>query len=122
MANSKKISNTKISTKNEDHRDNSSLLAKENSKDTERTNEEKEKAEKKREPKLNYSAVRKSLILGDSIIKNVDGWKLNRRIKSIVHSISGATTRAMKHHVMGCYVMGQTISEVKNQLRRLQVT
>ena len=44
------------------------------------------------------------LILGDSVIKNVDGQRLNRRTKSIVsvRSISGSTTKAMKHHVMRC--------------------
>ena len=36
LANDEKISHTKISTENEHHRDNSSLLAKENNKDTER--------------------------------------------------------------------------------------
>ena len=38
------------------------------------------------------------------MIKNVDGWRLNRRMKSIVsvRSISSATTNAIKHHVMGC--------------------
>ena len=36
LANNEKISHTKISTENEHHRDNSSLLAKENNKDTER--------------------------------------------------------------------------------------
>ena len=38
------------------------------------------------------------------MIKNVDGWRLNRRMKSIVsvRSISSAATKAMKHHVMGC--------------------
>ena len=36
--------------------------------------------------------------------KNIDGWMLNRKMKSIVSicSSSGATTKAMKHHVMGC--------------------
>ena len=55
-------------------------------------------------PKLKNSAVKKTLILKDSITKNVDGWKLNRRMKSMVsvRSISGATTKAMKHYVMGC--------------------
>ena len=74
------------------HRDKSSLLAKENNKDTERKNDEKEK------PKLKKSSVKKTLILGDSEIKNVDGWRLNRRMKSIVsvRSISGATTKTMK--------------------------
>ena len=54
LENNKKISNTKISTENEYHRDNSSLLAKENNKDTERKNDEKEK------PKLKNSAVKKT--------------------------------------------------------------
>ena len=92
------------------------LLAKENNKDTERKNDEKEK------PKLKKSSVKKTLILGDSEIKNVDGWRLNRRMKSIVsvHSISGATTKAMKHNVMGCLedessdtILLETILEVK---------
>ena len=78
MANNEQISNTKISTENEHHRENSSILAKENNKDTETKNDEKEK------PKLDNSAVKKTLILGDSIIKNVDDCRLNRRIKSIV--------------------------------------
>ena len=46
------MSNTKISTENEDHRDNSSLLAKENNKDTERKNDEKEKTGKKEKIKI----------------------------------------------------------------------
>ena len=98
LANNEKISNTKISSENKHHRDNSSLLAKENIKDTERKNDDKEN------PKLKNSAVKKTIILGDSMIKNVDGWRLSRRMKSIVsvRSISGVTTKAMKHHVMGC--------------------
>ena len=98
MANKEKISHTKISTENVHHRDNSSLLAKENNKDTETKNDEKEK------PKLKNSAVKKTFILGDSTIKNMDGWRLNRSMKSIVsvRSISGAKTKTMKNHVMGC--------------------
>ena len=83
--------------------------------------------------KLKDSAE-KALILRDSLVKNADGWRFNRRMNSIVsvRSISGATTKAMKNLVLGClkekslildyYVMGQTISKVKNQLRRLRVT
>ena len=53
---------------------------------------------------MKNSAVKKTLILGASIIKNVDDWRLNRRMKSIVsvRSVSGATAKTMKHHVMGC--------------------
>ena len=66
MENNEKISNTKISTENENHRDNSSLL------------ENKKKKKKNFEkPKLKNSAVKKTLILGDSIIKNIVGWRLN---------------------------------------------
>ena len=92
LANNGKISHTKISKQNKHHIDNFLLLAKENNKDTERKNDEKEK------PKLKKSSVKKTLILGDSEIKNVDGWRLNRRMKSIVsvRSISGATTKTMK--------------------------
>ena len=127
LAKNEKISHTKIWTENEHRRDHSSLLAKENNKDTEIKNDEKEK------PKLKNSAVKKTLILGDYIIKNIDGWRLNRRIKSIVsvRSICGATTKAMKRHVIGYLeegspdtiycIMGQMISEVKNQLRWLRV-
>ena len=97
LANNEKISHTKNSTENEHHRDNSSLLAKENNKGIERRNDEKEK------PKLKNKSVKKTLIMRDSTNKNVDGWRLNQRMKSIVsvRSISGARTKAMKDHVMG---------------------
>ena len=65
-ANNENISKAKISTVNEHQRTNSSLLAKENNKD-----DEKEK------PKLKNSVVKKTLVLGDSII-------LNRKMKFIV--------------------------------------
>ena len=53
---------------------------------------------------MDNSAVKKTLILGDSIIKNVDDCRLNRRMKSIVsvRSISGATAKIMNYHVIGC--------------------
>ena len=59
---------------------------------------------------MKNSTVKKTLILGDSIIKNMDGWRLNRRIKSIVsvRSFSSATTKAIKHHVMGCLKEGSS--------------
>ena len=52
---------------------------------------------------MKKSVIKKTLILGDSIIKNFDGWRLNRRMNSVVsvRSISGAITKAMKHDVMG---------------------
>ena len=47
---------------------------------------------------------KRTLIIGDSIVENIEGWRLNERIKSTVHvkSFSGATTKGMKHHVRGC--------------------
>ena len=53
---------------------------------------------------MKNSVLKKTLILGDTTIKNVDVWKLNRSMKSIIsiRSISGATTKAMKHDVVGC--------------------
>ena len=47
---------------------------------------------------------KKTLILGDSIVKNIEEWRLNKRMKSsvAVKSISSATTKGMKHHMKGC--------------------
>ena len=47
---------------------------------------------------------KRTLIIGDSIVKNIEGWRLNKRMKISVHvkSIPGATTKGMKHHVRGC--------------------
>ena len=47
---------------------------------------------------------KKTLIAGDSIVKNIEGWRLNKRMKSFVavKSIPGATTESMKHHIKGC--------------------
>ena len=47
---------------------------------------------------------KKTLIVGDSIVKNIKGWRLNKRMKSsaAVKSIPGATTKGMKHHIKGC--------------------
>ena len=40
---------------------------------------------------------KKTLIVGDSIAKNIEGWRLNKRMKSsvAVKSIPGATTKGM---------------------------
>ena len=50
------------------------------------------------------TSIKKTLILGDSIVKNIEEWRLNKRMKSsvAVKSISGATTKGMKHHMKGC--------------------
>ena len=44
---------------------------------------------------------KKTLILGDSIVKHVESWRLNKRMKSdvSVRCIPGTTTNAMKHHL-----------------------
>ena len=48
--------------------------------------------------------LKKTLIVGDSIVKNIEGWRLNKRIKFsvAVKSIPGATTKGIKHHIKGC--------------------
>ena len=42
-----------------------------------------------------------TLIVGDSILKHVEGWCLNKRMKSTVsvRSIPGVSTNTMTHHV-----------------------
>ena len=46
---------------------------------------------------------KKTIIVGDSIAKDIEGWRLNKRMKSpvAVKSIPGATTKSMKHHIKG---------------------
>ena len=45
-----------------------------------------------------------TLIVGDSIIKHIDGWRLNERMRSTVsvRKIAVATTKSIIHHVKGC--------------------
>ena len=47
---------------------------------------------------------KKTLIVGDSNVKNIEGWRLNKSMKSsvAVKSIPGATTKGTKHHIKGC--------------------
>ena len=47
---------------------------------------------------------KKTLIVGDLIVKHIDGWCLNKRKRSTVsiRSIPDATTKGMIHHVKGC--------------------
>ena len=54
--------------------------------------------------KSNNPQRKKTPILGDSIVKHVEGWRFNKRMKSTVtvRCIPGETTNAMKHHVKGC--------------------
>ena len=44
------------------------------------------------------------MIVGNSIIKHIDGWRLNKRIGSTVsvRSTPGAKIKAMLHHAKGC--------------------
>ena len=51
------------------------------------------------------NALRKNtLIVGDSILKHVEGWCLNKSMKSTVsvRSIPGTSTYDMTHHIKGC--------------------
>ena len=43
---------------------------------------------------------KKTLIVGDLIVKHIDGWRLNKRKRSTVSIRS--TTKGMIHHVKGC--------------------
>ena len=47
---------------------------------------------------------KKIRIVGDSFVKNIEGWRLNKRMKSSVSVklIPGVTTKGMNHHVKGC--------------------
>ena len=55
--------------------------------------------------KLNKENVKKkTLIVGNSMVKDIDGWHLSKRMRSTVsvRSVPGATTKGMIHHVKGC--------------------
>ena len=43
-------------------------------------------------------------MMSDSIVKNVEGWRLNKLMKYQVSfkSIPGAATKGVVHHVKGC--------------------
>ena len=60
--------------------------------------------EKKINQDLRPNIPQRRKTLGDSIVKHVEGWRLNKRMKSTVsvRCIPGATTNAMKHHLKGC--------------------
>ena len=47
---------------------------------------------------------KKTLIVGDLIVKSIEEWRLNKRMKSsvAVKSIPDATTKGLKHHIKGC--------------------
>ena len=47
---------------------------------------------------------KKTLIVGDSIVKNIEWCILSKRMKSsvAVKSIPGAAAKGMKHHIKGC--------------------
>ena len=50
--------------------------------------------------------TKKLLIVGDSIVKNIEPYKMKKSTKYVttVKSIPGATTEGMSHHVKGCMV------------------
>ena len=61
-----------------------------------------------KDPSKNSKSInvprKNTLVVGDSILKHVEGWRLNKRMKSnfSVRSIPGASTNGMVHHVKGC--------------------
>ena len=60
------------------------------------------------DPSKNSKSVnvprKNTLIVDDSILKHVEDWHLNKKMKSnvSVRSIPGASTNGMIHHVKGC--------------------
>lgn len=54
--------------------------------------------------KKKESRMKKTLIVSDSIINHIAGWRLNKIMKSAVsvRSIPGATIKDMLHHVKSC--------------------
>ena len=50
--------------------------------------------------------TKRLLIVGDSIVKNIEPYKMKKSTKYVttVKSIPGATTEGMSHHVKGCMV------------------
>lgn len=48
---------------------------------------------------------KKTLLFSEYILKHVEGWRLNKRIKSAVsiRSILNASANGMMHHVKGCH-------------------
>ena len=44
------------------------------------------------------------MTVGDSIVRHIDGWRLNKMMRSTVsvRSISGTTTKGIIHHVNDC--------------------
>ena len=50
--------------------------------------------------------TKRLLIVGDSIVKNIESYEMKKSTKyvTMVKSIPGATTEGMSHHVKGCMV------------------
>ena len=50
--------------------------------------------------------TKRLLIVGDSIVKNIEPYKMKKSTKyfTTVKSIPGATTEGMGHHVKGCMI------------------
>ena len=46
---------------------------------------------------------RKKTLIAEAMVKNIDGWRLNKKMKSsvAVKSIAGATTKNMRRHIKG---------------------
>ena len=53
---------------------------------------------------INVPRKSNTLIVGDFILKRVEGWRLNKRMKSnvLVRSIPGTSTNGKIHHVKEC--------------------
>ena len=56
------------------------------------------------------------MILSDSILKDIDGWRHNKRLKSteVVGSLSRATTNGMPRHTTDCLIHSEPDKIVLN--------
>ena len=99
--------NNKYKPSGSQTRDNS-LQAIANNKKKKKKKKKKLKATPYNDPSNNSKPTnvsrKKTFIVGDSILKHVEGWRLNKRMKSTVsvRSIPGSSTNGMAHHVKGC--------------------
>ena len=65
-----------------------------------------EKKNAKKTSQESQQIAKRLLIVGDSIVKNIEPYKMKKSTKHVttVKSIPGATTEGMIHHVKGCMV------------------
>ena len=73
-------------------------------KDREKNDKENKKSKKGKVPEDNKKKNKKKYVLGDSIVKHVEGWQLSKMTnqKVYVRSFSGAKVKCIKDYVKPC--------------------